>query len=107
GFLQVVSPAIEFGKRSIQPIAPFERGLSESRELPWTDYRTGEPVSLDWNGNAFAGTTPVTQLDEFIEAYRRHPESKAATPDGRPADKDTHGVLGRLRLADGLPRRIG
>jgi hypothetical protein len=107
GFLQVVSPAIEFGKRSIQPIAPFERGLSESRELPWTDYRTGESVSLDWNGNAFAGTIPVTRLDEFIEGYRRHPESKAAAPDGTSADKNAHGILGRLNLVGGFPCRIG
>lgn len=67
--------------------APFERGLMESKALPWSDYRTGEPVSLDWEGNAFAGTIPVTRLDEFISGYERHAESKAAAPDGTPANK--------------------
>src|SRR5580700_5729 len=107
GFLQAVSPAIEFGKTAVQPIAPFERGLRESRELPWTDYRTGEPSLLDWDGNAFAGTVPVTRFDDFIELYQRHPESKAAAPDGKPADEETRGVLGRLHLTGGAPRRIG
>jgi hypothetical protein len=64
-------------------------------------------VTLDWEGNFFAATVPVTRFDEFIDLYRRHAESKAAGPDGMPADEETRGVLGRLRLADGSPRRIG
>lgn len=107
GFLQAVTPALEFRKKAAQPIAPFERGLLESENLPWTDYRTGEPLSLDWEGSAYAGTIPVTRLDEFISGYARHPESKAATSDGLPANEETRGVLGRLHLTGGAPRRIG
>lgn len=107
GFLQAVTPALEFEKKATQPIAPFERGLLESKSLPWTDYRTGARVILDWEGNAYAGTTPVTRLDEFILGYARHGESKAAAPDGTPANEETRGVLGRLYLTGGTPRRIG
>ena len=101
GFLQAVTPALEFKKKAAQPIAPFERGLLESKKLPWTDYRTGGPLSLDWEGNAYAGTIPVTRLDEFILGYARHSESKAAAPDGTPANEETRGVLGRLHLTGG------
>jgi hypothetical protein len=107
GFLQAVSPAIETGNRSVQPIAPFERGLPESKMLPWTDYKRGDPVVLDWDGNYHAGTVSVTRLDEFIDDYARHPESKAAGPDGKPADEETRGLLGGLHLTGGSPRRIG
>ena len=107
GFLQAVTPALEFRKKAVQPIAPFERALLESEALPWTDYRTGEPVILDWEGNAYAGTIPVTRLDEFILGYARHSESKAAASDGTPANEEARGVLGRLHLTGGAPRRIG
>jgi len=50
---------------------------------------------------------PVMRLDEFIGNYSRHPEAKAAGPDGMPAGPETRGVLGRLNLADGQPRRTG
>jgi len=107
GFLQAVTPALEFRKKAAQPIAPFERGLPESKALPWTDYRTGAAVSLDWDGNAYAETIPVTRFDEFISGYARHPESKAAASDGTPANEDSRGVLERLHLTGGAPRRIG
>jgi hypothetical protein len=107
GFLQAVTPALEFRKKAVQPIAPYERGLLESKRLPWSDYSTGEPVSLDWVGSAYAGTISVKRLDEFILGYARHPESKAAMSDGTPANEETRGVLGRLHLTGGVPRRIG
>jgi DNA polymerase type B, organellar and viral len=106
-FLQAVTPALEFRKNAAQPIAPFERDLLASKKLPWTDYKTGTTVALDWEGNFYAGTVPVSRFDEFIDFYRRHPESKAAGPDGMPADEETNGVLERLRLTGGSPRRIG
>jgi len=46
-------------------------------------------------------------MDEFIGQYARNPESKAAGSDGRPAGRDTNGVLRRLHLHDGVPTRIG
>jgi hypothetical protein len=106
-FLQAVTPALEFRKKAAQPIAPFERDLLASKKLPWTDYKTGTAVALDWEGNFYAGTVPVSRFDEFIDLYRRHPESKAAGPYGLPADEETNGVLGRLHLTGGAPGRIG
>ncbi len=106
GFLQTITPAAEMGD-SVQPIAPFERDLAKTRRLHWCDFRTGKPVSLDWEGNAHAGTVPVMRLDEFIAQYAEHPESKAAGPDGLPATSETRGLLGRLHLTDGEPTRVG
>jgi hypothetical protein len=105
-FLQTVTPAIEVGD-SVRPIAPFERDLAKSRRLTWTDLSSGATVRLDWEGHAHAGTIPVMRMDEFIERYRRHPEAKAAGPDGRPAGPETRGLLGRLHLCDGPPSRMG
>lgn len=102
-----MTPALEFRKKTAQPIAPFERDLLASKQLPWTDYKTGATVALDWDGNFYAGTVPVARFDEFIDLYRRHPESKAAGPHGLPADEETSGVLGRLHLTGGAPARIG
>lgn len=105
-FLQTVTPAIELGT-SVRPIAPFERDLTKSRKLVWADLESGDPLQLDWDGNAAAGSVPVMRLDELIENYARHPEAKAAGPDGKPAEPETRGVLGRLHLYDGPPVRIG
>jgi len=106
GFLQTITPAREIGK-AVQPIAPSERDITKSRRLPWTDFRGGKPVKLDWYGNAYAGTVPVMRLDQFVELHEEHPEAKAAAPNGVPASEDDRGVLGRLRLYAGAPRRIG
>ena len=106
GFLQTITPAKEIGK-AVQPIAPSERDITKSRRLPWTDFRTGKPIKLDWDGNAYAGTVPVMRLDQFVELHEEHPEAKAAAPNGLPASEDDRGVLGRLCLFAGAPRRIG
>ena len=106
GFLQTITPAKEIG-RAVQPIAPSERDIPKSRRLPWTDFRTGKPIKLDWDGNAYSGTVPVMRLDQFVELHEEHPEAKAAAPNGVPASEDDRGVLGRLRLYAGAPRRIG
>jgi hypothetical protein len=107
GFLQAVTPALVTDRKAVRPVAPFERDEIKSRKLPWTDLSTGKPVDLDWDGNGRAGTMPVMRMDEFIERYSRHPEAKAAGPDGQPSGYDTRGVLGRLHLSDGVPIRIG
>jgi hypothetical protein len=105
-FLQTITAVIETGDR-VRPIAPFERDVHRSRKLVWTDLESQRPLDLDWNEQGRPGSIPVMRLDEFIGNYARHPESKAAGPDGKPAGPDTKGVLGRLHLTDGQPRRIG
>jgi hypothetical protein len=105
-FLQTITPVIETGAR-VRPIAPFERDVRRSCKLAWTDLESKRPVDLDWNEQGRPGSIPVMRFDEFIGNYARHPEAKAAGPDGRPAGPDTQGVLGRLHLTDGQPRRIG
>jgi hypothetical protein len=105
-FLQTVTPAVEMRGR-VRPVAPYERDVAKSRRLRWTDLGSGDPVQLDWEGTVRAGTVPVMRMDEFIDGYGRHPESKAAGPDGLPAGPETRGVLGRLQLSDREPSRIG
>lgn len=105
-FLQTITAVIETGPR-VRPIAPFERDVRQSCKLVWTDLESKRPIDLDWNEQGHPGSIPVMRLDEFIGNYARHPEAKAAGPDGMPAGPETQGVLGRLHLTDGQPRRIG
>ena len=81
--------------------------MRQSCKLVWTDLESKKPIDLDWNEQGRPGSIPVMRLDEFIGNYARHPEAKAAGPDGKPAGPESQGVLGRLHLTDGQPRRIG
>lgn len=96
-FMQVMTQTLVDGDE-VLPMAPFERTIARSRKIPWVDFRTGEPVRIDWNGAGYAGTIAVTTLAQYIEAYRRHPEAKAAGPDGLPCREDTTGVLFPLAM---------
>ena len=106
GFLQTITPATEI-EESVLPIAPFERSVMKSRKLAWTDFRSGKPTPLDWDGLGAMGSVPVMRLDEFVWRYAKHPESKAADSDGDPATCETRGLLGRLHLVGNAPARIG
>ncbi len=106
GFIQTVVASVADGD-DILPIAPFERDLRKSRQLQWIDCHTGTPTTLDWGGTRLTNTVPVLSMDEFIDRYSSHPESKAAGPDGMPCRRETRGLLGRLHLKDVEPFRIG
>jgi len=105
-FLQAAPVAIVMGK-DVLPVAPMEFDLAKARRLPWTDFNTGEPVNLDWDGSYHAGTVPVMKLSEYIEKYKRHPESKTADPNGGFAGEETRGLLGRLHFRSWRPAHIG
>ena len=108
GFVQSAALATGKGADDPLPIAPFETDLAKARRLPWVDFNTGRPVRLDWAGNATEGTVEVMRLSEYVEAYHRHPEAKAADRNGNPAGPETTGLLGRLRVQQrGKLRRIG
>jgi hypothetical protein len=72
---QGITPAKEIGK-AVQPIASSERNTPKSRRLPWTDFRRGKPVRLDWEGNGHAGTVAVMRLNQFVELHEEHPKRK-------------------------------
>jgi hypothetical protein len=105
-FLQAATVTSYLGEE-VLPVAPMEFDLRKARKVPWTDFGTGKPVKLDWDGTAYAGTVPVMTLAEYVEGYARHPESKAADAEGNPAGEDTRGFLGRLHLTSGAPTHIG
>lgn len=107
GFVQTVVPATVTGTSNVLPIAPHEADVAKAKRLPWIDFNTGEPVRLDWGGKGLADTIPVLRMGEYIERYRRHPEWKAAGPDGKPAGEDTRGVLGRLAVRSERLARVG
>lgn len=106
GFVQSITPAL-ITSDEILPIAPFEADLAKSKRLPWVDYNTGAALHLDWNGSGIEGTIPVTRLSEYVNQYQRHPEAKAADWKGDPAELNTVGLLGRLRLRSNRLVRIG
>jgi len=107
GFVQSVTPAFLIGTSDVLPIAPFERELSKSRNVPWIDFRTGRKLALDWSGEHHVGTIPVLRMDEYIREYRCHPEGKAGDSDGDRAGSDAKGVLRRLALTSVHLARIG
>jgi hypothetical protein len=108
GFVQSVALAARRGADDPLPIAPSETDIVKARRLPWVDFNTGRPMLLDWAGSAMQGTLEVMRLSEYVEAYHRHPEAKAADRDGNAAGPETTGLLGRLRVQQrGRLRRIG
>jgi hypothetical protein len=107
GFVQSVTPAFLTGTSDVLPIAPFERELSKSRNVPWIDFRTGRKLALDWSGEHHAGTIPVLRMDEYIREYSCHPEGKAGDVDGNRAGTHARGVLRRLALTSVRLARIG
>jgi len=105
-FLQMLTPALLQGDE-IRPIAPFEKSDRESRKLPWTDLHSGKWLQIDWNNVGYQDTVSVVRLDDFIEAYAVHPESKAADSSGACSIASTKGLLHRLRLHEGRRTYIG
>jgi hypothetical protein len=103
-FVQVLTPSIN---GDILPIAPFERDVLKSRRLPWTNLYSGARIAIDWDDSGHAGTLPVTRLIDYLERYRKHPETKAADADGSPSKADSCGVLHRASLSAAGPMRIG
>ncbi len=105
-FVQVMTQTLVHGEE-VLPIAPFERTLAASRKLPWVDFRSGRRVRIDWSGTGYAGTVAVATLAQYIEAYRRHPEAKAAGADGQPCREETTGMLFPLTMKAVALHRIG
>jgi hypothetical protein len=71
------------------------------------DFRTGHPIALDWFDTGHENAIGVTRLDEYIEAYQRHAEAKAADSNGDPAGEDTIGLLSRLIIESTPVLHIG
>jgi hypothetical protein len=106
GFLQTVTPGTVIGDE-VKAIAPMESDLRKTRKLPWTDFRTGKMIELDWDGLALAGSMPIMSLADYVTSYASHPEAKAAGTDGKPSGREARGVLGRLHLTAAGPAHIG
>ncbi len=107
GFVQTVSATVKIGAKDFLPIAPFELDLAKSKRLAWVDFKTGEPMRLDWHQSHMAGTVPVMRLNTYIDSYQNHPEAKAADQFGDPAGSETTGLLQRLKLRSKRLQRIG
>jgi len=107
GFLQAMTIASQGSHEDVRPIAPFERTVTESRKLPWMDAKTGKAVAIDWEGNGWAQAIPVIRLDEYVERYRIHPESKAADAQGTVCTEETRGLLYPLHLESDASIHVG
>jgi hypothetical protein len=107
GFVQTLVPDRQFGPNDVLPIAPFESNLQQSIRLPWTDFKTGSPIRIDWFGSGHANAIGVISLQTYIDAYQRHAESKAADASGNAAGEDTIGLLHRLPIRSAPVSRIG
>ena len=107
GFLQAMTIASQGSHEDVRPIAPFERTVAESRKLPWTDAKTGKPLAIDWEGNGWAQAIPVIRLNEYVERYRMHPESKAGNAQGALCTEETRGPLYPLHLESDASIHVG
>jgi hypothetical protein len=107
GFVQTIAPDRQTGDADVLPIAPFETDVRKSMKLQWVDFNSGDPIRLDWHRTGMAGTTGVMRLADYVGDYQRHPEAKAADPNGNPAGPETIGLLGRLRVRSKKLARIG
>ena len=79
-------------------IAPFERDPKRRRNMSWIDRNdpaTGaRAIRTRDDREVIDGVTAVLSYRDYFDAYRRHPESKAADPsDGKPCHPWTRGLL--------------
>src|SRR5262249_60590664 len=82
--------------------------------MAWTDRHTGAPVRIYVErpgAERLMGGRPRVAVQSYrhiLESYRYHPEAKSSAPDGRPAGKQTVGLLQRRPVvALGPPALIG
>ncbi|MHB8459730.1 MAG: hypothetical protein ACYDAK_02940 [Candidatus Limnocylindrales bacterium] len=92
-------------------VSPREDDPDKRDDLAWFDrldpsgealrIRTGDPTFL------IPGTVTVASYGDSFEEFRRHPESKAAGPDGEPCHPWTRGQLAPLDVEVTRLVRIG
>jgi hypothetical protein len=85
----------------------FESNLQQSMRLPWVDFKSGDPIRIDWFASGHANAIGVISLQTYIDAYQQHAESTAADASGNPADEQTIGLPYRLPIRLALVSRIG
>jgi hypothetical protein len=76
GFVQTLVPDRQFAEDDVLPIAPFESNVKQWMRLPWVDFKTGDPIRIDWFGSGHANAISVIGLQTYIDGYQRHAESK-------------------------------
>jgi len=90
------------------PAAPYENKPDCWPELEWYDRRSGRPVRVfavgttdsETRANAFArGDVPIQLLGDVLAQYRRRAEHKSLDPSGRPAGRESQGLLLRRPIA--------
>lgn len=113
GFLMTahVHPFARLGRGPRVLVAPREDDPGGRRDAAWFDradpggevlrIRTGDPTFV------VPGTVTVQSYGDYFEEFRRHPESKAAGPDGEPCHPWTRGQLGPLEVTVRRLVRIG
>ncbi|MCD0450008.1 hypothetical protein LO762_12510 [Actinocorallia sp. API 0066] len=85
-------------------VAPYNPDPSTWNTLDWRNRHAPDqgPYKLTTDPDAYdetnrpPDTARARTYREVLNAYRRHPERKAAAPDGTPSTQDTTGLLRRL-----------
>jgi predicted nucleic acid-binding Zn ribbon protein len=113
GFAMTVHahPLIRAGRGPRVLVAQREDDPLKRSGLTWFDradpsgrtygIRTGDPSYV------VPGSVTVQSYGDYFEEFRRHPESKAAGPDGEPCHSWTRGQLGPLEVEVTRLVRIG
>jgi hypothetical protein len=90
------------------PAAPYESDPGRWPTLEWYDRRSGRPVQVIAVGSADSetrahalarGDVPIQLLGDVLAQYRRRAEHKSLDPSGRPAGRESKGLLLRRPIS--------
>jgi hypothetical protein len=90
------------------PAAPYESDPDQWPDLEWYDRRSGRPVRVFTVGTTDSETralalarsdVPIQLLGDVLAQYRRRAEHKSLDPSGRPAGRESRGLLLRRPIA--------
>lgn len=93
--------------RPVTLVAPYNPDARQWRKRRWTDLYSGRHYAIATGGQPSESGARVQSYQDVLTAYRHHPESKSAGPDGEPCGKQTAGVLRRRAVRAGSVIYVG
>jgi uncharacterized protein (UPF0335 family) len=95
-------------EKRFQLIAPYDSDPANWIRLPWINRYDGNAHLISINGDLHnPDVANVSTYRDVLEMYRHHAETKSLGPDGKPANKQTKGLLKRRPVYELERRTIG
>ena len=80
----------------LSPVTPFNRELSEWRDLPWMDRHSGDIIEITTkprDGSYRPGVVRVSTYRDILNDFSWHPEAKSLGARGGKVSRTTRGLL--------------